>query len=124
MSARVLVVDDERAIAHNLQAFLEDEGMEVTCVHAGETAVQMVRNGAEFDACVMDLRLPGMNGNMTVLALHALRPRMHFVIHTGSADYDIPAELRMIGLGDADLFHKPLPDMGVLAARLRELLAH
>ena len=115
MSPRVLVVDDERAIAENLQAFLEDEGMKVECARSAEQAIELVRGGRRYDVCVMDLRLPGMDGNMAVLSLHEMRPDLRFVLHTGSTNYVIPEELRMIGIHEAHVFRKPVADMSPLA---------
>lgn len=43
MSPRVLVVDDEPIIAENLQAFLEDEGMQVECARSAEQAIARAR---------------------------------------------------------------------------------
>ena len=121
MSLRVLVVDDEPLVAETLRAFLEDEGMRVRIETSGEAALAAVRSGAAFDACVMDLRLPGMDGDVAVRELHDLCPALRFLLHTGSADYVVPAPLRAIGIREADLFRKPLADMTPLANALHEL---
>jgi CheY-like chemotaxis protein len=115
----VLVVDDDAAIRENLLAYLEDEGMQIAGAESGEQAVQMVRDGARYQVCVMDMRLPGMDGNATVMALHALRPELVFLVHTGSTNYALPPELRAIGLVDRDVFMKPLLDMALLANAIR-----
>ncbi|MCZ6828073.1 MAG: response regulator [Gammaproteobacteria bacterium] len=115
----VLVVDDDAAVRENLVAYLEDEGMQMAGAESGEQAVQMVRDGGQYQVCVMDMRLPGMDGNATVMALHALRPELVFLVHTGSANYALPAELRAIGIVDQDVFMKPLLDMALLANAIR-----
>jgi two-component system OmpR family response regulator len=119
MNTRVLVVDDEPAIAENLQAFLEDEGMQVKCARSAEQAIALVRGGRHYDVCIMDLRLPGIDGNMAILSLHEMRPALRFILHTGSANYVIPEELRMIGIDEAQLFRKPVSDMRPLADMVR-----
>jgi CheY-like chemotaxis protein len=111
-------------IAHNLQAFLEDEGMQVTCAHSAEAALALTQGGAEYDVCIMDLRLPGMDGNLAIQALHALRPTLKFIIHTGSANYTVSDEVHALGVGDIHLFRKPVPDMGLVAKTVRDLAAH
>ena len=121
MSPRVLVVEDEPAIAENVRAFLEDEGMQVECARSAEQAIALVRGGGHFDVCIMDLRLPGMDGNMAILCLHEMRPALRFILHTGSANYVIPEELRMIGIREAQLFRKPVSDMSPLAGAVRAL---
>lgn len=119
-SPRVLVVDDEPVIALCVQAFLEDEGLDVTTLGSGEEAVACVgEGGARFDVCVLDARLPGLDGAATALRLHARCPALRFVFHTGEAGFEPPAALRV--LGEVPVLHKPLPDMRVLAQAVHRL---
>lgn len=121
MSPRVLVVDDEPFIVSGLQVFLEDEGMQVVSTGSGEEAVDIAQNDPGFDVCIMDMRLPGMNGDSAIRALHAICPHLKFVIHTGSADYRIPDDLRTLGIDENQCFAKPLLDMAPLAATVTAL---
>ena len=121
MSARVLVVDDEPLIVTGLRVFLEDEGMQVDSAGSGEEAVDIARNDASFDVCIMDMRLPGMNGDTAIRALHQLCPDLKFIIHTGSADYSIPEDLRALGIDESLFFAKPLLDMTLLAETVAAL---
>jgi CheY-like chemotaxis protein len=116
---RVLVVDDEPVIALCVQAFLEDDGMEVTIVSSGEEALARVGAGGCFDVCIMDVRLPGIDGATTVARLAQICPTLRFAMHTGSAEYTLPDELSE--LGEIPLLHKPLRDMTPLAATVRRL---
>ena len=119
----ILVVDDEVAVRDNLAAYMEDEGMNVTQAESGEQAVERVNAGSKDAVCVMDMRLGGMDGNATILELHALQPELRFLIHTGSANYALPPALRAIGMTDSQVFMKPLADMGILAEAIREVSA-
>ena len=121
MSPRVLVVDDEWLVAENLEAYLEDEGMGVTSVGSAEEAVELVEKGLRWDVCIMDLRLPGMDGRAAIHILHRLRPEMRFIIHTGSATFAVPTEMRDMGIADIQLFKKPVVDMEALADTVRSL---
>ena len=121
MSARVLVVDDEPLIVTGLRVFLEDEGMLVDSAGSGEEAVDIVRNDSGFDVCIMDMRLPGMNGDNTIRALHKICPDLKFIIHTGSTDYSIPDDLRALGIDESLFFAKPLLDMLPLAETVATL---
>jgi len=96
----VLVVDDELAVRDNLAAYLEDEGMRVGQAESGEEAVELVKGDRSFEICIMDMRLPGMDGNTCILALHTLQPDLRFLVHTGSANYSPPPALRDIGVSD------------------------
>lgn len=121
MESSILIVDDELMIRENLKAYLEDEGMQVTAVESGEEALRCVDNGRSFAVCIMDMRLPGMDGNASIQCLHALCPEMKFIVHTGSTDYALPSELRQLGLSNAQVYLKPLPDMAPLAHTVRTL---
>lgn len=121
MPQSVLIVDDETAICENLSAFLEDEGMRTAVAHSGEQALEMIADGLQVDICIMDLRLPGMNGTEAILAIRTLRPGLAFVVHTGSAIEQVATELRRSGLAEIVVFNKPLDDMARLAATLDRL---
>lgn len=123
MEMWILIVDDEEMIREGLKAYLEDEGMQAMALESAEEAVQRVKGGQAFAVCIMDIRLPDMDGNAAIRILHSLCPNMGFIIHTGSADYDLPSDLQAIGLSDEQVYLKPLNDMAPLAATVRKLLA-
>ena len=121
MTLRVLVVDDEQRVASTLQAYLEDEGMDVVSLKSAEDALDLVMRGERFDVCVMDMRLPGMDGNAAIRKLHRLSPQMKYIIHTGTPGYTVPDDLRALGVSRGQLFLKPLHDLEPLAATVRGL---
>jgi DNA-binding NtrC family response regulator len=122
MQPRVLIVDDEDMVRENLQAYLEDDGMKVVAVESGEEAIGRIQqNGCCFAVCIMDMRLPGIDGNISIRHIHQLCPSMHFIIHTGSSDYTLPTELQNLGLNKAQVYLKPLLDMAPLAETIRVL---
>jgi len=120
---RVLIVDDEATLRANLAAFLEDEGMEVVTVSSGEEAIETVNKDPGFQICIMDMRLPGINGQEAIFALHASHPDLLFLIHTGTAGYSMPQELRSIGLRAEHTFKKPMSDMAPVAETIRRMIA-
>ena len=58
---RVLLVEDEEGLRHTLRLNLELEGYHVTTAATGPEALERLR-GARFDAAVLDVMLPGMDG--------------------------------------------------------------
>ena len=58
---RVLIIEDDRAIAANLYDFLEARGHAVDAASDGVTGLHLAVTGG-FDAIVLDLGLPGMDG--------------------------------------------------------------
>ncbi len=83
-----LILDDEESIRQSIAAFMEDEGYLVFQAESSEEALEIVRNHPIDDA-VVDIRLPGHDGNTFMLEAKKLRPNIKFVVHTGSADYPL-----------------------------------
>ncbi|HZT64936.1 MAG TPA: response regulator [Acidimicrobiales bacterium] len=66
--ARVLVVDDEPDIAKLVRITLEMDGHEVTVASDGQSALDLVDENA-YDAVLLDLTMPGMDGFDVLTAL-------------------------------------------------------
>lgn len=117
---QVLLVDDDGVVRRNLVAFLEDEGFEVLAAASGEDALVLMA-GRYVDVAVVDIRLPGMNGNEFILQAHRDHPGTDFLIYTGSLDYELPPSVKGSGVPSNGVFRKPLQDMQVLANMIRRL---
>jgi CheY-like chemotaxis protein len=84
MPLRVLVVEDEASLRSLLSDILAELGHEAVATPDGESALESLRADAQgFDAAIVDLVLPGMDGLETARALRALRPSLRLVISTG-----------------------------------------
>ena len=59
---RVLIVDDEYDIRRVLRLVLENEGYEVVEGADGSEAVELLKEDASIDLCVMDIMMPVMSG--------------------------------------------------------------
>lgn len=59
--ARILIVEDEAAIAENLQALLQARGHQVTIAGDGAAAVDAARRGGP-DLMLLDIMLPKLGG--------------------------------------------------------------
>ncbi|MEX5270150.1 response regulator transcription factor [Kocuria sabuli] len=60
-AGRVLVVDDEKALAGMVASYLVRAGYDVAQAHTGPAALEAARTGAP-DVVVLDLGLPGLDG--------------------------------------------------------------
>ncbi|MGE0083988.1 MAG: response regulator [Desulfococcaceae bacterium] len=118
---RILVVDDEDTIRLNLEAFLEDENYSVISVDNVADALKELASH-NFDAGIIDIRLPDTDGNSLILEAHRIQPEMKFIIHTGSASYTLPEPLTAIGITSGQVFIKPVGDMNLLVQTIRRLL--
>jgi signal transduction histidine kinase/CheY-like chemotaxis protein len=89
---RLLVVDDEEAIASLVRDTLEPEGWEVECAKDGAEALDRL-DEAEFDVLLVDMRMPGMDGKTFFERLRVVHPELtrRVVFATGDAASDATA---------------------------------
>jgi two-component system, OmpR family, catabolic regulation response regulator CreB len=61
MKPKILIVEDERAIAENIQYALETDGFETHCISTGTPALSILKK-QPIDLVVLDIGLPDING--------------------------------------------------------------
>lgn len=70
---RILIVEDEEALAGGLKFNFEQEGYEVLLAGDGPTALKLFQEAdPRIDAIILDLMLPGMSGYETCTAIRSL----------------------------------------------------
>ena len=117
--ARVLVVEDEEHLAEGLRFNLEAEGYVVRAVGDGEAALSLLLGGKDFDAVLLDVMLPGMNGFEVARRLRAAGQYVLVLMLTARGrPEDV---LRGFEAGADDYLPKPF-ELSILLARLRGLL--
>jgi DNA-binding NtrC family response regulator len=119
---RVLVVDDEPSIRNSLVEFLQDFQFDVLSADSAEGALDLIAR-LPIDVAVVDIRLPKLDGDSLILQAHRLRPRMRFLIHTGSVDYQLPEELKPFGVTPDHVFSKPQADLSVFKDAICKLMS-
>lgn len=68
--ARILVVDDDAAIAELIREVLASQGHVFTAAASGERALELIAKNA-FDLVVLDRNMPGMDGLQVLKTLRA-----------------------------------------------------
>ncbi len=114
----ILVVDDEELIRWSLEQILLSEGHRVVVAADGAEALARMEEGVP-DLCLLDLKLPDIDGLQLLPQLRARAPGLQVVVMTAYGSAEIEREAR--ALGALDFLRKPV-DPGVLCLRLRELL--
>ena len=114
--ASVLLVDDEEQFLQVLSERLTNRGLRVSSVTSGEEAVALVEN-KNFDAVVVDLAMPGIDGIETTKKIKEKRPDLEIIILTGHAT--VKAGIEAMKLGAEDFLEKPV-DLNVLLERIGE----
>lgn len=115
---RILIVEDDAAIAEIERDYLEIDGFSVEIAPDGITGLNRGLSG-EFDLILLDLMLPGMDG-FTVC--RKLREKVDIPILMVTARREDVDKIRGLGLGADDYIEKPFSP-SVLVARVKANLA-
>lgn len=114
---RILLVDDDTELCEMLAEYLATEGFEVAAVHDGPAALERAPKD-QWDAMILDVMLPGMNGFDVLRRLRPLLSAPVLMLTARGEDTDTVVGLE---LGADDYVAKPC-NPRVLVARLRALL--
>ncbi|HEY3317047.1 MAG TPA: response regulator transcription factor [Coriobacteriia bacterium] len=115
---RILIVDDEVRLASHLKRGLEAEGFAVDVANTGTDGLWLATEQA-YDAVVLDIMLPGMNGYRVCEELRRAGNWVPILMLTAkSGEYD---EAEALDTGADDYLSKPFSFV-VLVARIRALL--
>jgi len=114
---KVLVVEDEPAIAQAVLTRLRSEGWEATVVHDGIAAVGAAEQ-LRPDVVVLDVVLPGLDGHEVCRRIQAQRPVPVLMLTARDDETDM---LVGLGVGADDYMTKPF-SMRELVARIKALL--
>lgn len=82
---RVLIVEDDEAVATGLKAVLQSQGIMVELCATGGAAVDCIRR-THPDAVILDMGLPDMDGSQVFLDIHQYWPELPVVFSTANAD--------------------------------------
>jgi len=119
--SRLMIIDDEEHIRSSLACFLEDfENFHVRSAHSAELALQDLRR-EQADLCIVDIRLPAMNGPEFIRVAREQGLCRHYLLHTGSTDFRLYVDIDTLGMCDDDVFQKPCDSMAMLE-RIRKVL--
>ena len=80
-SSVVLVVEDDSAIRDVMREELESQGLRVLGASSGEESLMILETRA-VDVVIMDLRMPGMNGVETSIAIKHRFPNLPIILCT------------------------------------------
>jgi DNA-binding response OmpR family regulator len=120
---RILVVEDEAAIADFLDRGLRAEGFEVATAGDGDAGERAALD-PDVDLVVLDRMLPGRSGEAVLASLRASRPALPVIMLTARAE--VADRVEGLDLGATDYLTKPFAFEELLArirARLREQAA-
>lgn len=118
MSAKILVVDDEKSIRQSLNIILSDEGYEVKSAADGEEALNLI-NDDNFDVIISDIKMPNVDGMELLDRASKISPGTFYIIMTAYASVNTAVEA--LRHGAFDYLIKPV-EFDDLLIRVKRLL--
>jgi len=116
-SKHVLIVEDERPLAHALELKLRHEGLDVTVAGNGQEGLDLIKSG-KFDVVLLDMMMPVMDGFQVLEEIKDMsnRPTV-FVTSNLSQRED---ESRVLGAGAAKYFIKSDTPLSVIVEEVKK----
>lgn len=112
----ILLIDDEPALLRDLEAFLRPRGCPVITAQSGDEALRKLER-CHPALVLLDIKMPGMDGLVTLKKIKAMRPNLPVIMATGVDDQELLTQAFM--LGAYEYLTKPLN-----LHALEELLRH
>src|SRR3954470_3091513 len=105
MTKTVLVVDDDPTQRRLIQAVLERDGFAVAHAQSGDEAIQHLNSGAAVDVVLLDLVMPGISGQDTLVEMRARSFNQPVIVLTATDGIDTVVQAMQSGA--CDFFVKP-----------------
>jgi two-component system response regulator PilR (NtrC family) len=120
MNAKILIVDDEKAIRESVSLVLSEEGYETNIAADGNDALELL-NKNNFDVMITDLKMPGMDGMKLVKKCLQICPQTSVIIITAHAS--VESAIEALRMGAFDYILKPF-DFDDLILKVNRLLGN
>src|SRR5687768_16727171 len=114
---RILLIEDEPAVARMVERGLAAHGHQVLTAESGEDGLIFVRT-EPVDLVLLDVLLPGQDGHQVLMAIRRLRSDLPVIMLT--ARDDLPSKVTALDGGADDYVTKPFA-FEELLARIRAL---
>jgi len=119
-SEAILLVDDEDIIIDVGMAMLEKLGYQVLICWSGQEAIdRIMTQGDKIDLVILDLVMPGMDGDKTFDIIREIQPEMPVMLSSGYAVNGKASEI--MNKGCNGFIQKPF-DISELSRKVREIL--
>lgn len=110
--ARILVAEDDAALAELIEVNLVDEGHEIVIAEDGRYALKALTEDGPFDLLVLDLMMPWVDGFEVLRNLGPVRPKVLVL----TAREDQYSEHRATEMGVDKYLLKPYEPLELVAA--------
>ena len=114
---KILILDDEQTVRQSFVDYFEDRLWLPIQAESAEQALALLEQES-VAAAIVDMRLPGMDGNSFIREACRRGHSMAFLICTGSPEYCVPDDLLARPCVSKQLFRKPVNDIEALEREL------
>lgn len=122
LQRRVLVIDDDDSVRKVTMRALEAFGFSCVGAASGDEGAELFGIRHEtLDCVIVDMSMPGMDGEQTLAALRAIDTSVPVVLASGHSVADMREQFD--GRGFAGYLQKPF-QIAVLAETVAEVIAH
>ncbi len=115
MAEKILLVDDEKDFVETLAERMRTRGMTVSTSTSAKDVLTNI-DIESFDAIVLDLQMPDMDGIEALKLIRAKNPNLQVILLTGHATVEKGVEA--MKLGALDLLEKPT-DIEILTEKIK-----
>src|SRR5512145_370571 len=112
MGAKVIVVDDERAILETVEILLRGEGFEPVVMQSGREALDKLSQLSP-DIVVTDIRMPGVTGLDILEAVRERDPEVPVILMTAQAS--LQSAVKAVNQGAFYYLQKPFSNADLVA---------
>ncbi len=113
----VLIVDDDAIVRDSFVYHFEDSRWRVLSAGSAEEALDVLTR-ENPDGAVVDIRLPGIDGDEFIRCACKLKPKLAYVICTGSPKYEISDQVADLAQVCEQVFLKPVFNLDILEESL------
>jgi DNA-binding NtrC family response regulator len=113
---KIMLVDDEERFLTTTQKLLAKKGIDAVTAASGTEALEVLKHKS-IHVVILDVKMPGMDGNETLKEIRTRFPLVEVIMLTGHAT--VESAIDGMKLGAFDYLMKPC-DMDVLVAKVSE----
>ncbi len=110
---RILIADDDKDVRESLSLLLGNEQFQVDVAVDGLEALRKLKKG-RYDALILDLCMPEVNGLQALMALREINPAIPVILMTGNASMAKDAQ-SLNSPNVMGILHKPFTNQAVRA---------
>ena len=121
-AAKIVAIDDELEFTKTIDQFFSQRGYEVHVALTGTSGLELVEYH-QPDVVLVDLKLPGMDGDELLQRIRRDHPAIRVIVITAYNDGGKTRD-RLLSLGAFAHFDKPLSSLRDLAKTIQDALNH